>query len=154
MKRKFGFLYSGYSLHYWETAEMIRKLALATIPVFIKTQPTGSLQVCCCQHHRNKESPICLPHCDCLAAYALLLAKHAAFPLHSEDVCCSSSSSMQGSSWPCLHMRGVLLQAVLGEIVLVAYLLAVTYWRPYIARADNLLAMGSLFGEYLCMSRV
>ena len=47
VKRKFGFLYSGYSLHYWETAEMIRKLALATIPVFIKTQPTGSLQVCC-----------------------------------------------------------------------------------------------------------
>ena len=48
----------------------------------------------------------------------------------------------------------VLLQAVLGEIVLVAYLFAVTYWHPYIARADNLLAMGSLFGEGLCMRRV
>lgn len=44
IKRKFGFLYAGYSLHYWETAEMIRKLALAAIPVFIKPQATGSLQ--------------------------------------------------------------------------------------------------------------
>lgn len=50
VKRKFGFLYSGYSLHYWETAEMIRKLALATIPVFIKVQPTGSLQVSDIEH--------------------------------------------------------------------------------------------------------
>ena len=40
-----------------------------------------------------------------------------------------------------------MVQAVLGEVVLVVYLFAVTYWRPYMARADNLLAMGSLFGE-------
>lgn len=81
VKRKFGFLYAGYSLHYWETAEMIRKLALAAIPTFIKPQPAGSLQ------------------------------------------------------------------AVLGEIVLVLYLFAVTYTKPYIASADNHLHMGSLAGK-------
>ena len=32
--------------------------------------------------------------------------------------------------------------------MLVAYLFAVTYWRPYIAKVDNLLAMGSLFGKH------
>lgn len=45
--------------------------------------------------------------------------------------------TLRGSCW---------LQAVLGEVVLVAYLFAVTYWRPYMARADNFLAIGSLFG--------
>ena len=39
------------------------------------------------------------------------------------------------------------MQAVLGEVVLVFYLFAVTYLRPYMARADNLRAMGSLFGK-------
>lgn len=42
--RKYGFLYGGYSFRYWEVADMIRKLAIAAIPVFIKPQPTGSLQ--------------------------------------------------------------------------------------------------------------
>ena len=40
------------------------------------------------------------------------------------------------------------LQAVLGEIVLVAYLFAVTYLRPYISSSDNHLHMGSLAGEH------
>ena len=81
IKKKFGFLYTGYCLHYWETVEMIRKLALAAIPVFVKPQPTGSLQ------------------------------------------------------------------AVIGEVVLVSYLFAVTYFRPYISAADNNLHMGSLAGR-------
>lgn len=53
---------------------------------------------------------------------------------HTLNLLCKSSS------------EAACLQAVLGEIVLVAYLFAVTYWRPYIAKADNFLAMGSLFG--------
>ena len=78
---KFGFLYSGYRLYYWESLEMIRKLLLAGIPVFIAVQPTGSSQ------------------------------------------------------------------AVLGEVVLVGYLFATTYFKPYVKALDNLLAMLSLLGE-------
>lgn len=42
---RFGFLYSGYRLHYWETFEMVRKLLLAAVPVFVPSQPFGSTQV-------------------------------------------------------------------------------------------------------------
>ena len=42
---RFGFLYSGYRLHYWETFEMVRKLLLAAVPVFVPAQPYGSTQV-------------------------------------------------------------------------------------------------------------
>ena len=77
---KFGFLYSGYRLYYWESLEMIRKLLLAGIPVFIAVQPTGSSQ------------------------------------------------------------------AVLGEVVLVGYLFATTYFKPFVKALDNLLAMFSLLG--------
>lgn len=42
---RFGFLYSGYRLHYWETFEMVRKLLLAAVPVFVPPQPFGSTQV-------------------------------------------------------------------------------------------------------------
>ena len=42
--KRFGFLYGGYAFPYWEVADMIRKLAIAAIPVFIKVQPLGSLQ--------------------------------------------------------------------------------------------------------------
>jgi len=42
--KRYGFLYGGYSFPYWEVADMVRKLAIAAIPVFIKTQPLGSLQ--------------------------------------------------------------------------------------------------------------
>ena len=78
---KFGFLYSGYRLYYWESLEMIRKLLLAGIPVFIAVQPTGSSQ------------------------------------------------------------------AVLGEVVLVGYLFATTYFKPYVMLLDNVLAMSSLLGR-------
>ncbi|KAK9829421.1 hypothetical protein WJX72_005757 [[Myrmecia] bisecta] len=44
IQRKFGFLYGGYRLTFWETTEMIRKLLLAAIPVFIAPQPYGSAQ--------------------------------------------------------------------------------------------------------------
>ncbi len=79
---KFGFLYSGYRLYYWESLEMIRKLMLAGIPVFIAVQPTGSSQ------------------------------------------------------------------AVLGEVVLIGFLFATTYFKPYIKLLDNVLAMASLLGEF------
>lgn len=42
--KRFGFLYGGYAFPYWEVADMVRKLAVAAIPVFIKVQPLGSLQ--------------------------------------------------------------------------------------------------------------
>eukprot|EP00887_Chlorella_sp_A99_P008033 scaffold12.g8033.t1 len=43
---KYGFLYGSYSaaLPYWETTEMLRKLSIALIPVFVRPQPEGSLQ--------------------------------------------------------------------------------------------------------------
>ena len=44
MIKRYGFLYGGYSFPYWEVADMVRKLAIAAIPVFIKPQPLGSLQ--------------------------------------------------------------------------------------------------------------
>lgn len=44
MLARFGFLYSGYRLHYWETFEMVRKLLLTAIPVFVPAQPFGSTQ--------------------------------------------------------------------------------------------------------------
>ncbi|KAK9867386.1 hypothetical protein WJX84_004228 [Apatococcus fuscideae] len=82
---KFGFLYSGYRLYYWESLEMIRKLLLAGIPVFIAVQPTGSSQ------------------------------------------------------------------AVLGEVVLVGYLFATTYFKPYVMLLDNVLAMSSLLVLWLVL---
>jgi hypothetical protein len=44
IKQRFGFLYGGYSFQYWETVDMLRKLVLGGIPVFIAVQPEGSLQ--------------------------------------------------------------------------------------------------------------
>ena len=105
---------------------MIRKLALATIPVFIKTQPTGSLQV-------SSSAPCKDVHILCCVV------------VHQRPDL--SRRKPAGSSTPAeLHLTPGHVQAVLGEVVLVAFLFAVTYWRPYMARIDNLLAMGSLFG--------
>ena len=59
---------------------MIRKLAIAAIPVFIRPQPTGSLQ------------------------------------------------------------------ALLGEVVLVAYIVVISYIRPFANSNDNLLQVGSMIG--------
>ncbi|CAL8466229.1 g5765 [Coccomyxa elongata] len=44
IKNRFGFLYGGYSYQYWETWDMLRKLILGGIPVFIAVQPLGSMQ--------------------------------------------------------------------------------------------------------------
>ncbi|EFN55637.1 hypothetical protein CHLNCDRAFT_133816 [Chlorella variabilis] len=46
VQAKYGFLYSSYSCRfpYWETTEMLRKFAIAFMPVFIPTQANGSLQ--------------------------------------------------------------------------------------------------------------
>jgi hypothetical protein len=46
VQRKFGFLYKGYREHYWETVEMLRKLVIAAIPVFLPVVAYGSVQVC------------------------------------------------------------------------------------------------------------
>lgn len=80
MIKRYGFLYGGYAFCYWEVADMIRKLAIAAVPVFIKVQPLGSLQ------------------------------------------------------------------AVLGEIVLVIYIFATSYVRPFSNSHDNLLQVGSMIG--------
>lgn len=45
VRMQFGFLYQGYSFHYWETIDMTRKLIIGAIPVFIPVQPLGSIQV-------------------------------------------------------------------------------------------------------------
>ncbi len=42
---RFGFLYNGYSLIYFEVLDLLRKLFLAAIPVFVPAQPFGSTQV-------------------------------------------------------------------------------------------------------------
>ena len=42
---RIGFLYEGYSMHYWETFQMVLKLLLAAVPVFVPAQPYGSTQV-------------------------------------------------------------------------------------------------------------
>ena len=42
--QRFGFLYGGYSFQYWETVDMMRKLLIGAIPVFVAVQPQGSLQ--------------------------------------------------------------------------------------------------------------
>ena len=57
IKQRFGFLYGGYSFQYWETMDMLRKLVLGGIPVFIAVQPEGSLQV-------NLALPCCMPQPD------------------------------------------------------------------------------------------
>ncbi len=44
MQARFGFLYHGYSFPYWETFEMVRKLLIGAIPVFVPAQPFGSTQ--------------------------------------------------------------------------------------------------------------
>ncbi len=45
MQARFGFLYKGYDMPYWETFEMVRKLLIGAIPVFVPAQPFGSTQV-------------------------------------------------------------------------------------------------------------
>ncbi|KAL4457343.1 hypothetical protein ABPG75_012208 [Micractinium tetrahymenae] len=51
IQAKYGFLYSSYSprLPYWETTEMLRKFAIAFIPVFVPAQVGGSLQAAVAQ---------------------------------------------------------------------------------------------------------
>ena len=41
---RLGFLYEGYSMAYWETFQMVLKLLLAAVPVFVPAQPYGSTQ--------------------------------------------------------------------------------------------------------------
>lgn len=43
-KARYGFLYVGLRLVYWDTFDTVRKLAVAAVPVFVGAQPTGSLQ--------------------------------------------------------------------------------------------------------------
>jgi len=45
VQARFGFLYKGYDMPYWETFEMVRKLLIGAIPVFVPAQPFGSTQV-------------------------------------------------------------------------------------------------------------
>ncbi len=42
--QRFGFLYGGYSFQYWETVDMMRKLIIGGIPVFVAVQSLGSMQ--------------------------------------------------------------------------------------------------------------
>ena len=42
--QRFGFLYGGYSFQYWETVDMMRKLVIGGIPVFVAVQSLGSMQ--------------------------------------------------------------------------------------------------------------
>lgn len=50
---RLGFLYEGYSMAYWETFQMVLKLLLAAVPVFVPAQPYGSTQV----HHISPVVP-------------------------------------------------------------------------------------------------
>ena len=43
-RARYGFLYCGLRLVYWDTFDTLRKLAVAAVPVFVGAQPTGSLQ--------------------------------------------------------------------------------------------------------------
>ena len=43
-RARYGFLYVGLRLIYWDTFDTVRKLAVAAVPVFVGAQPTGSLQ--------------------------------------------------------------------------------------------------------------
>lgn len=43
-RARYGFLYVGLRLVYWDTFDTVRKLAVAAVPVFVGAQPTGSLQ--------------------------------------------------------------------------------------------------------------
>jgi hypothetical protein len=47
IQARFGFLYKGYDMPYWEAFEMVRKLLISAIPVFVPAQPFGSTQVTC-----------------------------------------------------------------------------------------------------------
>ena len=42
--QRFGFLYGGYSFQYFETVDMMRKLIIGGIPVFVAVQSLGSMQ--------------------------------------------------------------------------------------------------------------
>ena len=44
IRARYGFLYCGLRLVYWDTFDTARKLAVAAVPVFVGAQPTGSLQ--------------------------------------------------------------------------------------------------------------
>ena len=43
-RARYGFLYCGLRLVYWDTFDTLRKLSVAAVPVFVGAQPTGSLQ--------------------------------------------------------------------------------------------------------------
>ena len=45
IQARFGFLYKGYDMPHWEAFEMVRKLLISAIPVFVPAQPFGSTQV-------------------------------------------------------------------------------------------------------------
>lgn len=42
---RFGFLYRGYTITYFEVWDMLRKLMIAGIPALVPSQPFGSTQV-------------------------------------------------------------------------------------------------------------
>ena len=60
---RLGFLYEGYSMAYWETFQMVLKLLLAAVPVFVPAQPYGSTQAC-----QLTQQPVMHP-CEANAAW-------------------------------------------------------------------------------------
>ena len=94
--QRFGFLYGGYSFQYWETVDMMRKLLIGAIPVFVAVQPQGSLQAVigqvaasqtsvldpACTARPSCSHPVSLPSMCLMSGYwpAVLLPRSAGGP--------------------------------------------------------------------------
>lgn len=71
------------------------------------------------------------------------------FPKHFYLTSIAVYVSNNSSSWSRAENRIYALQAVMAQVVLVAFLMLVMYFRPYIRAVDNHLQMLSLVGAAL-----
>lgn len=82
---RFGFLYRGYTILYFEVWDMLRKLMISGIPSIVATQPVGSTQVDALQHMKPLSPYFFVLQC-CI---------HTLLPLHID---------IDSTAWSQTHM--------------------------------------------------
>ena len=126
MRMRFGFLYQGYSFQYWETIDMMRKLIIGAIPVFIAVQPLGSIQVT-----PPMPSFTCMRRC----------AGAAGIPLG-----CVAATSAAAFEPAVSRAHDCGLQAILAQIIFVGSLAATIYIMPFLDFWENITSVTSMAG--------
>lgn len=165
---KYGFLYASYAPHlpYWETTEMLRKFAIAFMPVSVACACVWVLRAVCglALAHAGSESRAEQQLADCLQSacpfpMTTTPARQSLKALLCPKTRLISLVGMQAYVPPCLPPPACCclqvfipaqangsLQAAAAQIVLLLYIMLTLRCWPFAKGADNWLQLASLTG--------